>query len=96
MRYRIDWNCKAWKDFSAKDEIDPVPTYEWWTEYQKYHCSFDSCSPFLQRVQDIVKTMLPKQADVTMALAALPLLVNGKISKLRIDDLELVAMEVEE
>ena len=93
MRYRMDWNSKEWKEFSKQDEINPVSSYDWWVEYQKYHQSFDSFSAFLQKAQDAIKVILPSKADATKALAAVALLDKGVVKRIRINDLDLEVME---
>lgn len=94
MRYRFDWNCKEWREFSARDAVEPVSNSEWWEEYSKYHRFFDDECEFLERVGDILKTIYP---DDRKALAemygAIWLLRAGKVKRIQFDDLELSVWE---
>lgn len=94
MRYRFDWRCKEWRDFSAKDEIEPVNNSEWWEVYSKYHSFCNSELDFLERAGEILMTIFQDDYEaLNWAFEAIWLLRKGKVKSIQFDDLELSVWE---
>lgn len=94
MRYRIDWNCKEWREFSLKSEENNIPDNEWWEEYRKYHRFYVSYAEFLDQLEDVLKTIFQQDDEaVEAAFRAVTLLRKRKTKSIRFDDLEISIWE---
>lgn len=94
MRYRFDWSCKEWLDFSERAEVEHVDRMVWWEEYCKYHRFYVSYAEFLDKVEDILKAIFHDDiASIEEAFGAIALLRKGKLKRIQFDDLELSVWE---